>query len=392
MSQIHILADENIPCVHAAFRGLGTIERCAGRDIGPAEVQDADVLLVRSVTTVGPALLEGSDVKFVGSATIGTDHVELDYLEEQGIAFAHAPASNADSVADYVIAALLILARRKQAPLRDQTVGVVGCGNIGGRLARRLPPLGLSVLRNDPPLADAAEDAGRTHDFVSLDTVLRSADIVTCHVPLTTMGPHPTHHLLDADALAHLRPGTWLLNTSRGPVVDNDALLAALASGRVGAAALDVWEGEPTPDPDLIRAVDIATPHIAGYAYDGKVRGTTMLYEALCDHLDVEPTWDSATVLRPDEPDALRCHPPDSRLPRTDWLHHLVQQAYDLGADDARMRKMLDNPPSDRSGVFSHLRATYPVRREFQQYTVPRGGVPEAYVEAVEKGVTMDVR
>jgi erythronate-4-phosphate dehydrogenase len=392
VSQIHILADENIPCVEAAFGELGTIERCAGRDIGPAEVRDVDVLLVRSVTTVGPALLEGSDVEFVGSATIGTDHVELDYLAEEGITFAHAPASNADSVADYVIAALLILARRQRAPLRDQTIGIVGCGNIGGRLARRLPPLGLSVLRNDPPLAEAAEDAGRAHDFVSLDTVLRSADIVTCHVPLTTTGPHPTHHLLDADELAHLQPGAWLLNTSRGPVVDNDALLEAIADGPVGAAALDVWEGEPTPNPDLIRAVDVATPHIAGYAYDGKVRGTTMLYEALCDYLDVEPTWNPATVLRPDEPDTLRCHPPDPRLPRTDWLHHLVQQAYDLGADDARMRKILDKPPSGRGGVFSHLRATYPVRREFQQHAVPRGGVPATYVEAVQEGLAMKVR
>lgn len=392
MSGLHILADENIPCIDDAFGRLGSVERCAGRAMGPAAVQSADVLLVRSVTEVGPALLEGSAVQFVGSATIGTDHVDQDYLADRGIAFAHAPASNADSVADYVIAALLVLARRTREPLRNQTVGIVGCGNIGGRLARRFPALGLSVLRNDPPLAEAAEERGRAHDFVSFETVCREADVITLHVPLTTDGPHPTHHLMDAEAFGRLQPGTWLLNTSRGPVVDGDALLAAIQNGTVGAAGLDVWEDEPTPDPDLIRTVDIATPHIAGYAYDGKVRGTTMLYNALCDYLDVEPTWTPETVLRPDHPDDLRCRPPDPRLPRTDWLYHLARQAYDLGADDARMREILRKPPTERGDAFSHLRAAYPVRREFQQYTVPQAGIPDAYRSAVTDGLEMKRR
>jgi erythronate-4-phosphate dehydrogenase len=355
-------------------------------------VQDVDILLVRSVTPVGPALLEGSAVQFVGSATIGTDHVDQDYLARQGISFAHAPASNADSVADYIVAALLVLARRTQTPLRSRTVGIVGCGNIGGRLARRLPALGVRVLQNDPPLAKAADAEGRAHDFVSLPTVLREADVVSLHVPLTHDGPHPTHHLVDADMLGQVSKGTWLLNASRGAVVDSEALLAAIRNGTVGAAALDVWEGEPTPDPDLIRAVDVATPHIAGYAYDGKVRGTTMLYEALCDHLGVEPSWNPETVLRPDDPDALRCQAPDPRLPRTDWLHHLAVQAYDLAADGARMREILDRPSAERGDYFSHLRKTYPVRREMQQHTVPRAGVPEAYRAAVEEGLTLQWR
>jgi erythronate-4-phosphate dehydrogenase len=386
---LHILADENIPHVEAAFGGLGTVERFDGRHLKPAAVRAADVLLVRSVTAVGPDLLDGRSVQFVGSATIGTDHIDQAYLAERGIAFAHAPASNADSVADYIIAALLVLARREQVPLQEKTVAIVGCGNIGGRLARRLPALGLSVLRNDPPLADAAEEEGRAHDFVSFETICREADVVTLHVPLTTDGPYPTHHLVDADVLQALSPGTWLLNASRGAVVDNRALLAALRDGRVGAAALDVWEGEPSPTPELIRAVDVATPHIAGYAYDGKVRGTTMLYEALCDELNIEPTWDPATVLQPDDRDALRCTSPDPRLPRTDWLHHLAAQAYDLAADDARMRRILDRPPEEQGDYFSHLRATYPIRREMQQHTVPRAQVPEAYQRAVEEGLTM---
>lgn len=392
MSGLHILADENIPCVDEAFGRLGSVEHYVGRSLEPAEVQSADVLLVRSVTQVGPALLEGSAVQFVGSATIGTDHVDQDYLADRGIAFAHAPASNADSVADYIIAALLVLARRTQEPLRNQTVGIVGCGNIGGRLARRLPALGLSVLRNDPPRADAAEAAGRAHNFVSLDTVCRQADIITLHVPLTTNGPYPTRHLMDAAVFERLPPDTWVLNASRGPVVHGDALLEAMRHGPVSAAVLDVWENEPTPDSDLIRAVDIATPHIAGYAYDGKVRGTTMLYNALCDFLDVEPTWNPETVLRPDHPDDLRCRPPDPRLPRTDWLHHLARQAYDLEADDARMRERLGKAPTERGDAFSSLRATYPVRREFQRYAVPQAGVPDAYRSAVADGLEMKCR
>jgi len=392
VSSLQILADENIPCVEDAFKTLGTIERRDGRAIDADAVQDVDVLLVRSVTPVGASLLEGSTVRFVGSATIGTDHVDRAYLAAEEIAFAHAPASNADSVADYVVAALLDLAQQRNVSLRTRTVGIIGCGNIGGRLARRLGALGLEVLRNDPPLADEAEAAGDPHDFVSLETVLRDADIITGHVPLTTDGPYPTHHLIGADALAQMKSGMWLINTSRGPVVDNDALLEAIDDGRIGAVALDVWEDEPTPDPALIRAVDVATPHIAGYAYDGKVRGTTMLYEALCEHLGVEPSWDPTTVLQPDDPDALRCSPSDPRLARSDWLHHLAVQAYDLAADDARMRAYLDQPESDRGDYFSHLRKTYPVRREMQQHAVPRSGVPEAYREAVQDGLTMQWR
>lgn len=355
----------------------------------PDVVADADVLLVRSVTDIGAPLLQDSSVRFVGSATIGTDHVDQSYLAEQGIAFAHAPASNADSVADYVVAALLLLARRRGEPLAEKTVGIVGCGNIGGRLADRLPAFGCTVLRNDPPRAEAE---GRDHDFMGLDAVLQQADVITCHVPLVTEGPHPTPHLIDGEALAHLSSDAWLLNTSRGSVVDNEALLNALRSGEVGAAVLDVWENEPTPDPALVEAVDVATPHIAGYAYDGKVRGTTMLYDALCEHLGVEPEWSSETVLQPASPDALRCQAPDPHLPRTDWLDQLARQAYDLLADDGRMRGLLDCPPDEQGDRFRELRATYPRRREMQKQTVPAAGVPSDYRSVVGEGLTMHLR
>lgn len=385
---LKIVADQNIPCADEAFGSLGEVTTKQGHQIGTGDVTNADVLLVRSVTPVTPELLHGSLVRFVGSATIGTDHVHQDFLKEENIAFAHAPGSNADSVADYVVAALLVLAKRRQVRLSDRTVGVVGCGNIGGRLARRLSALGLEVLRNDPP---RAEMEGRPHEFVSLDEILQTADVLTLHVPLTIEGRHPTRHLIGEKELQHVREGTWLLNTSRGPVIDPGPLRKATEEGRLGGLVLDVWPNEPTPDPALVEAADIATPHIAGYAYDGKVRGTWMLYEALCGHLGVEPTWDPETVLVPDTPDALRCVPPDPRLPATDALHRLARQAYEVTEDDARLRSALEAAPEERAEAFRRLRTTYPRRREFQRHSVPRTAIPDPLRPAVADGLTMQL-
>lgn len=386
-SERRIIADENIPLVDAAFGTLGTVRTMAGRAITPAAVRDADVLLVRSVTPVDATLLDDSHVQFVGSATIGTDHIDRTYLRKRDIAFAHAPASNADSVADYVIAALLHLAVRTRMSLHGQTVGIVGCGNIGSRLARRLSAMGLEVLANDPPLAKDAEAAGEPHDFVSLDTMLNEADIITLHVPLTCEGPHATHHLFDAATILKMKPDAWLLNTSRGAVVDNEELKAVVHGGYLGAAALDVWENEPTPDPGLLRHVDLATPHIAGYAYDGKVRGTVMLYEALCDHLGVPATWSPDAALEPEDGHPLVATPPDPALPETEALDHVVRSMYEIRADDARLRATLDVPPDKRGAAFSRLRKAYPRRREFSRFVLPAGAIPAALQAPIRDGL-----
>ncbi len=386
---LRIVADENIPLAEEAFGTLGTVERRPGRALRPADVRSADAVLVRSVTPVDAALLEGSHVRFVGSATIGTDHVDEGHLKERGIAFAHAPGSNADSVADYVVAALLHAAAGRGTALRGQTVGVVGCGNIGGRLARRLAALGLRVLLSDPPLEEEAEAANRAHEFHPLSVPLEKADVLTLHVPLLRQGPHATHHLIGERALRRMRPGAWLVNTSRGAVVDNAALLAALEEERIGAAMLDVWEDEPTPDARLVRRAAVATPHIAGYAYDGKVRGTAMLYAALCDFLDVEPTWDPEAALAPGEPFALNA--PDDGLGETEWLHVLTRQMYDIAEDDARLRATLDAPPDERGALFSRLRKEYPRRREFARFSLDEAAVPPALREAVEEGLSVQL-
>lgn len=382
---LRILADENIPLAEAAFGTLGTVRQAPGRSLSAADVQAADVLLVRSVTNVNASLIGDAALHFVGSATIGTDHVDQDFLDARGIPFAHAPGSNADSVADYVVAALLHHAARAGVDLPARTVGVVGCGNTGSRVARRCEALGCRVLRNDPPLAMAAPDASER--FVSLHTLLRTADIVSLHVPLTTTGPHPTRHLVDDAGVAAMQPGTWLVNTSRGGVVEASAIRAGLQSGSLGALLFDVWPDEPAPAPDLIQQAAVATPHIAGYAYDGKVRGTKMLYDALCDALERTPEWTPDDALADEAPPTWMLSPPSARWPRTEAWHALVRQAYAIADDDRRMRALASLPPDARATAFADLRRTYPVRRELQRYAVPAASVPDAWQSSVARGL-----
>ena len=387
MPTLRALADENIPFAREA---LGTVaaevRRAPGSAVAPADVAGADVLWVRSVTPVSPGLLKGARrLRFVGSATAGTDHVDRAFLREQGIAFAHAPGSNAPSVADYVMTALLAVAARREEALRGKTAAVVGCGAVGSRVARRLEALGLRVLRNDPPRAE--REAPAHHDFRPLAEALAEADVATLHTPLTESGPHPTRRLIGEDQLAALPAGAWLVNTARGGVVDGTALAAALEDGHLGAAVLDVWPAEPAPSPALVRAADVATPHIAGYAFDGKVRGTAMLYRALCDHLGVAPQWDAEDVLAAED-DAFQLDAPDASLGEVAWLDALARQMYDLRADDRRLRHAVaGGDAEERAAAFTRLRRDYPRRRAFSRHRVAAGEEPLAWQEAAEEGL-----
>jgi len=383
-SSLRILADENIPLVREAFGTIGTIRLVPGRAVTTTAVCEADVLLVRSVTPVDAALVAGTPVRFVGSATIGTDHVDIAALQARGIAFAHAPGSNAESVVEYVLAALLRLAVQRGESIRGKTVGIVGCGNIGGRLAERLAALGLRVLKNDPPRAEQAAQAGRRHDFYALADLLAEADIVTLHVPLTRTGLYATHHLFDETTLNRLKPGAWLINTSRGAVIDNAALGSA---SRPGALVLDVWEPEPTPDLALVRKVDLATPHIAGYSYDGKVEGTRMLYRALIRYLGHTAAWDDAAAVAAGPEDRLVLTAPGTEASGEAWLDALVRQMYDLSGDDARMRGLLGRPQEAQASYFNDLRKRYPRRRTFRLHTLTRRAVPAVYRVAVTEGL-----
>lgn len=353
---MRILADENIPLVEAFFGGHGEIRRLPGRGIDRAALGDAEVLLVRSVTDVSRALLEGSQVKFVGTCTIGTDHLDLDYFAEAGIAWSSAPGCNARGVVDWVLGSLLALAEVHGVKLAERRYGVIGAGQVGGRLVDVLRGLGWDVRVCDPPRA-AAEGG----DFRSLEEVLRECDVISLHTPMTRDGEHPTRHLLDAERLKALRPGTWLLNASRGGVVDNAALRAHLEAGADLDVALDVWEGEPQVDVELAARCRIATPHIAGYSLDGKLRGTAQIYDAFCAWLGRAPEvnlddllpaqWLAELSLKEE------CDP--------DWaLAMLCRAVYDPRSDDAAFRRSLVGDAEARRKAFDALRKHYPPRRE----------------------------
>lgn len=350
-----IIADENIPCVRQAFASLGEVTLLPGRGMRPEQVRDADILLVRSVTRVDRALLEGSRVRFVGSATIGFDHVDRDCLQARGIGFSTAPGSNATSAAEYVVSALMVLAERRGLELAGMSAGIIGCGNVGSRVRRRLEALGMQCLVNDPPL----QAQGGHDDFVDLERVLQ-ADVISVHVPLTRSGPHSTFHLANAEFLARLKPGAVFINTARGSVVDNVALDRLLNTRTDLSIVLDVWEGEPAISTVLLEKVDLGTPHIAGYSLDGKLRGTEMIYRAACEFLGVPAQWRAAAELPPGPLLDLAGDGLDAAV-------NAVLQCYDVRADDARLRQLLTLPSQERAGCFDRLRKEYPVRREFAE-------------------------
>ena len=367
---LKIVADNNIPYVAEVFSGLGEVRTVLGRRMSAEIVADADLLLTRSTVKVNEALLDGSRVRFVATATAGVEHVDQHYLAGRGIAFASARASNANSVAEYISAALLVLAERGGYELAGKRIGVVGCGNVGSRVVTKARALGMTVLENDPPLA------GRTGDprYVAIEEIL-AADFVTLHVPLARQGPDATFHMVDERFLSAMKDGAVLINSSRGPVVAEDDLQRAIRSGRLSGVVLDVWDGEPNVSAELIEMADIATPHIAGHSFDGKVAGTEMVYAAACRFLGVKPSV-NVREMTP-EPPAPHLTV-DGQGAQEEIVRGIVQEVYDIQADDARLRAMLDEPAAQRANFFDSLRKNYPVRREFHNTALTFRNCPQA--------------
>ena len=351
-----IVADENIPLVEELFSAFGTVEKKDGRGLQKKDLAAADVLLVRSVTRVDRTLLEGTPVAFVGTATIGEDHIDKAWLREQGIQFVSAPGCNAVAVVQYVMACLLELERTRSLCLEDATVGIVGCGNVGSRLRDVLHRLNIRTLVCDPPLKAAG-----IQGLVELEALYK-ADVVSFHVPLILDGSDPTWHLADCEFLASLKPGAVVINTSRGPVVSNTALSRILDSRSDLAVVLDVWEGEPVIDPLLANKVDIATPHIAGYSYDGKISGTRMLYEGLCRFLQQRPGRSVYDYV----PDEYNLCVDLSCAGKTRTVLDIVRKVYSVMDDDVALRCVLKMPAQERGKAFDLLRKDYRIRREFQ--------------------------
>jgi len=356
-----LAVDEKIPYWREAFSSLGEIRLFSGRSLTPERVKGAEILIVRSITPVGPELLRGSRITFVGTASVGTDHVDLSYLRMNGIQFANAAGSNANAVSEHVVAALLEVARRRNWRLHDKSLAIIGVGHVGSAVAKKARALGMNnLLLCDPPLKETTRDTR----YLPLEEVLQ-ADILTLHVPLTRTGSHPTFRMISAEILGRLAPHQFIFNTSRGAVVDGRALRDALEDGRIAGAALDVWEGEPRIDYRLLEAVDLGTPHIAGFSLMGKVRGTEMVLQALCAHRGWAVPWQGDSVLPAVQELTL-----DAGLTPETALHRGVTLAYPIVRDDARLRALAKLEPDVSAPEFDRLRTEYDLRPEFSRFNL----------------------
>ena len=348
-----VVADPNIAQVGDAFAEFGDLELIPGREIGTADVADAQVLVVRAVTGVDERLLSGSQVRWVGTATAGIDHIDTKFLSASGIGFASAPGSNARSVAEYVLSAVMVASETGQRAVHETTIGVIGFGAVGRRLVGMLEAAGATCVVNDPPLAGETERA-----LAPLDEALQ-ADIVSVHVPLTEGGPWPTRNLLDASRLGQLRSEAVLINAARGGIIDEKALLARMEKYPAMQVYIDCWQNEPEINAALLRAATLATAHVAGYSYEGKLAATRMLHDAACDYFGHSGQWQlpAESKLRLDQPDLLRS----------------VLSCYDIRQDSAALKSALNLDAAARERHFDQLRRDYPRRHEFSAYRIPRG-------------------
>ena len=357
---INILVDENIPLLKDALRNVSNVSTAAGRDIDRDILieRNTDALIVRSLTKINAELILNTNVKFVGTSTSGIDHVDLNLLKANDIAFAYAPGSNANSVAEYVVYSMLMWSKANTLDLKQSTLGIVGYGNIGKIVAAYANALGLTVYVNDPPLRDASYDFPSYVEYKSLDELCHNSDIITNHVPLTTSGDYPTKGLFGEEQFAAMNEGTFFIHTSRGFVAEEKSLLDKLAHRKI-AATVDVWENEPKVNPALVKYCFLATPHIAGYAFDGKLKGALMMSEAIEQFFDFETdkhiiidelNSGVEKISAASEPRIILNHLEQNRKLREDYLAFLTS--------------MLEEDEKIRGAEFDRMRKEYPHRRE----------------------------
>ena len=345
MKKIKIVADDKIPFLRGILENVADVVYLPGAKTTPADVRDADALITRTRTICNRELLADSQVKFIATATIGFDHINVSEVESLGITWNNAPGCNANSVGQYVSCALQTLGME----LEGKTLGVVGVGHVGSIICRCAEALGMKVLRNDPPRAEKGETG-----FVSLEEVLESSDIVTLHVPLEYEGAYPTFHMADKRFFSAMRKGAFFFNAARGEAMESAALKAALRSGHLSAAVIDVWENEPAIDTELLDMAHIGTMHIAGYSTDGKANGTAASVRAVAKVLGIRELENWAPAVLPE--------PPEEKIIPFVSLKETLLHTYDPRRDS----RLLKNDVSS----FEELRGSYPVRREFQAFTV----------------------
>lgn len=356
-----IAVDQDIPYWREAFSQLGEVRPFPGRELKSDVLHNADALVVRTITSVKAPLLDGTGVRFVAAASAGMDHVDVDYLKDRRIQFAYAAGCNADSVSEYIMTALHVVACRRNWKLKDKSLAVIGVGNVGSRVAKKARALGMNVRLCDPPLRDVTGDA----QYEPLDKVLR-ADILSFHVPLSTDGPYPTWHMVNQEFLDRLAPEQFLINTSRGPVFDGPELKSALLKGRIAGAVLDVWEEEPVIDYSLLELLDIGTPHIAGVALDGKIRGVEMVREELSRFSGIPSIGLSEESIYPET----KSISPESGANGQEALRSVLTQGFGLLKKDADLRTLASLPGAQAQSGFDKLRNQLPLRLEFRHFRV----------------------
>ncbi len=363
-----IIIDDKIPYIRGAFEDVAEVIYLPGAKTTPEVVKDADAIVTRTRTICNKKLLAGSTVKFIATATIGFDHIDTEYCAENGIQWTNAPGCNSKSVEQYIASTLMALAERKHISLTDVTMGVVGVGNVGSKIARLGNLLGIKVLLNDPPRERVEGSAA----FVSLKQIIEQSDIISLHVPLNMKGEDATFHLADEVFFSTLKRKPILINSCRGEVVKTDAVKSAIKTGRIAAFVCDCWENEPNIDLELLAMTELATPHIAGYSKDGKALGTQMSVQAISKffHLGCD-NWQPTGVELPKNP-VIDIN--GAGLNEHEIIAMAILATYDIRQDDAVFR--------NNTTLFEQLRGDYPTRREFPAYTIMAKNIQ---IETLEK-------
>lgn len=388
---MRIVADDAIPYVRTLFEQYAQITLIPGHEINLRAIKDADALIVRSTLAIDASLLAGSRVKFVGTATSGVEHVDREYLKRSGIHFADASGANSESVVEYILAAISEFAVCANAELKDRTVGIVGCGSIGSELASRCGALGIGVQLCDPPLQAECEQRGKSHPFCCLSSLLQSSDVISVSVPKSDKGPNATTGLIGNHQFAQMAKDSWLINTSRGGIVNESALCSALLRGPVSYAAVDVWAGEPDPNQDLIDLVSIATPHIAGYSIDAKRRSTKLILLQFIEYFSLDYEHSEAHT---GAGEGDMCLVPPETCPEvqpTLYITQIIRQMYDIRQDDLRLRALSAVPGSERECGFRDLRKEYPVRFRYGRFHLDDPRLKRTDARRLAKGLEIRV-
>lgn len=361
MKKIKIVADNKIPFLKGVFEPFADIEYYPGTEITNDKIIDADALITRTRTKCNESLLNNSSVKLITTATIGYDHIDVEYCYKKGIKWLNAPGCNSTSVMQYISSALYYLAKKDNFNLSDKTIGIIGVGNVGSKVCKAAEIYGMKVLMNDPPRGREERDS----DFVDISEIQENADIITFHVPLNKDGQDKTFHLGSDDFFSKLKKKPIIINSSRGEVIDTTALKNALRNGLINNVVLDVWENEPVIDLELLEMVDIATPHIAGYSADGKANGTAVCVNAVNKFFDLGicADWYPENIPNAENRTELKLECDGKSEQRV--FEEAVLLIYNIKKDDAKLRLS--------PHTFEKQRGDYPIRREYANYTIQSG-------------------